>query len=691
MPDKPYSREPVKDSSGTGEPGSVFRNEDVFKGVFDALSSSIAVLDDNGVIIAVNDTWKQFAVNNQSPEDSFYLGYNYLSVCEAASTRDCDRIARKALNGIRRVIHSELDTFSMEYPCHSPVEKRWFTLRVSSFQCAESKLTVVAHEDITDRKTIEDALRESEARFKTIFEKSNDGILVADAASKKFVMANTIICDMLGYNREEILDLSLYDIHPEQDLPFIIKAFEKQIEKKFRLAENIPVMRCDGKIFYADINSSPITIGSKSYLIGIFRDITDRKKTEEKIKKTNILLKEESRRAGEMAVRAEKASVAKSEFLANMSHEIRTPINSVIGFSQLLRSESYGPLNKRQAEYTDHIIESGNKLLAIINDILDLSKVESGKIQNNPAPFRIQELMGQIETTLSLVAVKKGLEWQVRTPPGIPEYLEGDEKLIGQVLRNLTSNAVKFTEKGRVIVSVENLGGNLRAFKVRDTGIGIPEQEQEGLFEKFYQADSSYTKQYEGTGLGLAISKNLVELMGGTIGFETSPGKGSTFYFTLRLPAVDAEEQGSGNGKTRTGDPPCAGHSLRILLAEDDELSLKSITHYLEKAGHSVVPAENGNEVLKNLINSHFDIILMDVQMPVMNGVEATKAIRDFASASFDPNIPIIALTAYAMDGDREQLIESGMDDYISKPVDFEVLNRKISRFLPVGNNTGGG
>ncbi len=379
---------------------------------------------------------------------------------------------------------------------------------------------------------------------------------------------------------------------------------------------------------------------------------------------------------------AEAANTAKSEFLANMSHEIRTPMNAIIGFSQLLQFESYGPLNKRQAKYADHIIESGNMLLAIINNILDLSRVESGKIRCHSEPFNFKRFMEQIEDILSVLAEKKELALKVEVDSGIPEYLTGDEKLIRQVLENLISNAVKFTEQGTIHVSVENAGGNLRTFKVQDTGIGISEEKQHRLFDKFFQADSSHTKKVQGTGLGLAISKSLVELMGGKIGFESEQGKGSTFYFSLELPAGETKTANSVQEASSPEPEPAVQPGLKILLAEDDRLTRKTMTHFLEKTGYTVIRAETGNEVLRILESDHFDIILMDVQMPEMDGVEATKTIRNTTSRRWNPEIPILALTAYAMAGDREQFIDAGMTDYLSKPVNFTELNQKINRLM---------
>ncbi|MFO7751184.1 MAG: MASE3 domain-containing protein [Desulfobacteraceae bacterium] len=379
---------------------------------------------------------------------------------------------------------------------------------------------------------------------------------------------------------------------------------------------------------------------------------------------------------------AEAANEVKTLFLANMSHEIRTPLNAISGFAQLLRESLQGSLDSRQENYVVHIIEAGNRLTELVNDILDISRIESGETSIKAAPFNVQGLIRKVKGLFLGLNRDNRLSCTVQADESLPETLVGDHDRIMQVLTNFVSNAVKFTEQGSVTVSVEKCSDEKIMFKVSDTGIGFPEDAHNHLFEKFYQADSSYTRQYQGAGLGLSISKELVERMGGTIGFESQPGKGSTFYFILDLAAVDSKYFDSVH-EASLPEPepdPSVQQGLKILLAEDDVLSREVMTHFLESAGHTVTEAENGNKVLKALEQDFFDIILMDVQMPEMDGVEATKTIRNATSHRFDPHIPIIALTAYAMAGDREQLIKTGMNDYLSKPVDFNLLNQKINR-----------
>ncbi|MFO7883612.1 MAG: MASE3 domain-containing protein [Desulfobacteraceae bacterium] len=379
---------------------------------------------------------------------------------------------------------------------------------------------------------------------------------------------------------------------------------------------------------------------------------------------------------------AEAANELKTLFLANMSHEIRTPLNAVTGFAQLLRDSLQGLLTPRQKNYVVHIIEAGNRLTELVNDILDISRIESGETRIKAAPFSVQDLIRKIEGVLLGLNHDNRLNCHVQADDSLPETLVGDQDRIMQVLTNFISNAVKFTREGSIIVSVEKSADEKTMFKVSDTGIGLPEEVHTRLFDKFYQVDSSYTRQYQGAGLGLSISKELVELMGGSIGVESQPGTGSAFYFVLDLPAGCLNSPDSVHKAALPEPPPSVHPGLKILLADDDELSRKAMARFLESSGHTVTGAENGREVLKALETDSFDIILMDVQMPEMDGVEATKTIRNVTSDRFDSDIPIIALTAYAMAGDREQLIKTGMTDYLSKPVDFNSLNRTINKVM---------
>jgi signal transduction histidine kinase/DNA-binding response OmpR family regulator len=385
--------------------------------------------------------------------------------------------------------------------------------------------------------------------------------------------------------------------------------------------------------------------------------------------------------------KAETANKAKSLFLANMSHELRTPINAMLGFSKIIKDQHVGPLNNRQYEYLEYIIESSKRLLALIDDILDLSRVEAGKIEITKAVFNIDHLMKRIETTYSFITTQKGLTFQVKVIPDIPRYFISDEYRLEQVLKNLISNALKFTTQGKIEVSVNMKSENELLFEVYDTGIGIPKEKKDSLFDKFFQADSSYAKKFSGAGLGLAISKELVELMGGKIWLLSDVGQGSTFFFTLKVDIPDTDLIDSYEKNHTPAHKNTVSHKrLKILLAEDDKLNSQTMIFFLNKAGHIVTHAVNGNEVLSFLEKDSFDMILMDIQMPDLDGVETTKMIRNSEKAY--ANIPVVALTAYAMRGDKEKFIGAGMNDYETKPVDINNLLEKINQFAIDNKNT---
>ncbi len=550
--------------------------------------------------------------------------------------------------------------------------------------------TMELEQEVGDRQRAQEALRESEGRIRLLLDSTAEAIFGIDREGK-CTFCNPATLRLLGYEKgDALLGKFAHDVmhHTRADgTPYPIE--ECRIVESRRTGAGIHL---DDEVFWrADGTSLPVEfwaypIRKEGEVVGAvitFLDITERKRAQ-----AALLEAKEAAEAG---------SRAKSEFLANMSHEIRTPMNGIIGMTDLALNTS---LTVEQRDYLNLVKSSADSLLHVINDILDFSKIEAGKLELEKTEFGIRGLLQDTIKTLAFRASKKNLELSIHVSPNVPKTVLGDPTRLRQLIVNLAGNAIKFTEAGSIVVDAdleERTGNEVRLrISVSDTGIGIPLEKQEIIFESFAQADGSTTRRFGGTGLGLSISRQLVELMGGRMWVESEVGKGSAFHFTCNFeegnaPVTDQERAlGVSVVEERLIEASVSvqdkrkGLPLNILLSEDNPVNQKLAIRLLEKAGHRVTLASTGREAVaawENAGTPGFDIVLMDIQMPEMDGMEATAAIREREKKS-GRHIPILAMTAHAMRGDKERCLASGMDGYISKPIHPDGLFAEIERCL---------
>ena len=417
---------------------------------------------------------------------------------------------------------------------------------------------------------------------------------------------------------------------------------------------------------YALLEIAPYTNEAGEYLGSVagVQDITERKRYQSEI----ITARDQ----------AEAATRAKSAFLANMSHELRTPLNGVLGLVQVLELSNVSP---EQREHLASIKGCGKALLQLISDVLDISKIEAGKLELVSAPFRVGDLLGDLECMFAAHAHQKGLQLAISMAPETPEVLQGDELRLKQILTNLMGNAVKYTERGGVRLSVEGRrcdGRFLALFSVSDDGIGIPEGRQEEDFRDFSQAERDTHRRFGGTGLGLAIVRQLVDLMEGEIELKSSPGEGSTFSVQVELEVAPSGTRAEDVESPSEAPPLVPG--VRVLVAEDDAVSQVVAASMLESLGCEVDLVDDGTKAVARACCRSYDVIFMDVQMPDMDGYQATREIRQMeAESANEHRVPIVAMTAYATEEDRQRCLDAGMDDFVTKPVELGRVREKLA------------
>jgi PAS domain S-box-containing protein len=836
---------------------SIARDITDYKRTEEELRASQQIIE--GIInaIPVRVFWKN--------KDLVYLGCNTAFARDAGFSDPKDVIGKDDYQMVwrdqaelyrsddRQVIESGCSKSLTEEPQTTP-EGLYITLLTSKVplrtSTGEISGVIGTYMDITERKKAEKELRESDDRYRVLVETSSESMLLRNIEGK-IVYANPSAFELLHATKAE-------DLLGKDYLNFVHSDDREESAERIKRCsmENQPVtmrehrlITLDGELIHVESTGFPFKHQGQQHVLGVFHDLTVRKQAENELLDTNLRLEKATAWANSMATQAEMANVTKSEFLANMSHEIRTPMNGVIGMAGLLLDTE---LNDEQRRYADIVRASGESLLVLINNILDVSKIEANKLDLETLDFNLSSLLDDLASTLAVRAHEKGVEFLYTADSAVPMLLRGDPGRLRQILINLTGNAIKFTPAGEVAVRVSLVeemkprnaqtarkiqNDVLLRFSVRDTGIGIPAAKLGLLFDKFSQVDASTTRQYGGTGLGLATSKQLAELMGGETGVISEEGKGSEFWFTARLgkqtggvqaesrppadlrdvrvlivddnatsreiltarltswgmrpseaqdgpgairalyraldeqdpfriaiidmqmPGVDGKALGRaikadkhladtrmvmltslglrGDARSfkeigfaayatkpirhqelkvvlslalaeraeaeQTQQPIVTrhtaremlnrfvGHKARILLAEDNITNQQVAVGILKKLGWHADTVANGAEALISLETIPYDLVLMDVQMPEMDGLEATRRIRNPQSAVINHGIPIIAMTAHAMQGDRERCLEAGMNDYVTKPVSPQALVEALDKWLPKENLEYGG
>jgi len=570
------------------------------------------------------------------------------------------------------------------YPLHytNPIlckngEERHISWRNSRFSGVdEGFFTVSFGQDITDQVNAVKALRDTRrhAELLSDFLENSSQPFLAMKPEGGIAIANKAFSRLLGYTRSELMEINWEAIQAGQENSQDgMDAIQRLRIAGKPVRVEMSLVRKNGAHVPVEVNLHQYVTpdGSVEYFYAFVSDITETKSSQDRLQAAMDAM--------------EAASRAKSEFLANMSHEIRTPISAILGLAELSQRV---PDPVKTARHLAMIADSAHNLLAIIGDVLDLSRIEAGKLHLESKPFSIRKLLGKALEPFLYACREKGIELVSDLDTGVPDELAGDSTRLGQVLTNLVGNALKFTDRGRISITVRELKDTLQGlamlqFTVTDTGIGIASEHTATIFDSFRQADSSYSKAYQGAGLGLAICRELVSLMGGRIWVESIPGRGSTFVFTaaFELSGGATTQQAAGGSGEES-----AKKVFRILIAEDNHFNRHVFEQYLTMLGHEVLAVPDGQDALDCLRDNTFDLVLMDVQMPKLDGLEVIRRVRAGECGEKAAHTPVVALTAYAMQGDEQRFLAAGMTGYLSKPVTLEALQDAVTQYAGGGS-----
>ena len=548
---------------------------------------------------------------------------------------------------------------------------------------------VAVKTDITERKRVEASLLESETRFRGVFDSVGEAIFIHDAETGAILQVNRRMGEMYGVTLEEALQLGPDDLSsgiPPYSRTEAMAYMKKAATEGVQIFEWLARRHRDGMLFWVEVNLRSVQLGGRDCLIAVARDISLEKEARRALDNQQAHLEELvfSRTTELAAARdaAEAANRAKSVFLANMSHELRTPMNGIMGMTDLVLRRATDPL---QIDWLNKSKMSAQHLLAVINDILDISNIEADRIVLKESNFSLPQAVASAIHMLEAQAQAKGLSLSCEIDTNLPDLLCGDVRRLEQIVINYVGNAVKFSERGHITVHAyaveEDRHSVLVRIDVSDQGIGISPEHQTRLFKAFTQADGSMTRRYGGTGLGLVLAKRIALLMGGNAGVISEEGIGSTFWITARLRRAITDAHAGSDPSVETAQEALARQfsGVRVLVAEDEPVNREGIMFLLKDAGLVVDVAEDGQSAVERATGGSYALILMDLQMPIMSGLEAARTIRQLPGMAA---IPILALTANAFDEDREQCLEAGMDDHIGKPVRPDALCAIVLHWL---------
>ncbi|WP_460966931.1 PAS domain S-box protein [Spirosoma migulaei] len=624
------------------------------------LHTGVLVEDENRKIILTNQLYcDQFGIN-RTPESLVGQAFLSVAVPPASLFRDADQF----LDRMNEVVDNQLAVRDEVIHLSDGRIMEWDYIPIWLTDHYRGHLW--KYRDITQKYQSDERIRKSEEKYRTIMNTMELGLLEVDN-NQTILRAYERFCNMMGYTQEELVGKNAAELLVHPEFKPVIDQQQGQRERGNAGSYELALIRKDGTRVWVLVSGVPIfdehgvLVGS----MGIHYDLSERKRLEEELARARQI--------------AEEARHTEKQFLANMSHEIRTPLNAILGFSNLLETTS---LTIEQKEFASFIRTAGKNLLNIVNDILDISKIEAGMLPLESIPFSIPSLADSIRTMLHSAAIEKNLWLLVETDPTLPPVVLGDPTRLTQILVNLLNNAIKFTQQGGVRVRIDKVAETTDSvrvrFSVQDTGIGMAADILPFIFERFRQASDFTTRYYGGTGLGLNIVKSLAEMQGGWVSVASTLGEGSRFTLEIPYKVASIPVELITEGSTMPINPDLS--NLRILIVEDNLMNQKLALQVLKRLGYSAQVAENGQLALDLLQDDEFDLILMDIQMPVMDGYTTTRHIR----TTLKKDVPIIAMTAHALASEREQCLQAGMNDFLPKPFQIEELQRILRKYTPL-------